>query len=166
MALATAVRQAIHNVDRDIAVSRIRPLSGYVEDSLARRRFALTLLAVFGGLAAFLTAAGIYGILSYSVSRRVREFGIRSAIGAAPRDLSSMILREAMAFTLPGLLAGLALSLAFGRGMKALVYQVSPVDPASLTMCAALLTGICLLSAWLPASRAARADPGISLRQE
>ena len=166
MALATAVRQAIHNVDRDIAVSRIRPLSGYVEDSLARRRFALTLLAVFGGLAAFLTAAGIYGILSYSVSRRVREFGIRSAIGAAPRDLSRMILREALAFTLPGLLAGLALSLAFGRGMKALVYQVSPVDPASLTMCAALLTGICVLSAWLPASRAARADPGISLRQE
>ncbi|MGH9594832.1 MAG: FtsX-like permease family protein, partial [Bryobacteraceae bacterium] len=108
----------------------------------------------------------IYGVLAYSVSRRMREFGIRSAIGASPGDLLRMIFQEAFAFTVPGLVAGLALSLAFARLMKAMVYRISPEDPMSLAVCAVVLTGVCIFSAWLPARGAARADPGVALRQE
>ena len=94
MRLAAPVRDAIHRADPEVAVLKAAPVEQYVADSLARRRFALTLLAAFAGLAALLTAAGVYGLLAYSVSGRVREFGIRAAMGAAPANLLRMILRE------------------------------------------------------------------------
>ncbi len=166
MNLAGPVREAIHRADPEIAVLKIAPLERYVADSLARRRFALTLLAVFGGLAALLTAAGIYGLLAYSVSGRVREFGIRAAVGATPGNLVRMVLREGAAVTLPGLAAGAMISLACGRLMKSLVYKVSPLDPLSLGAAALLLCVISLLSVWLPARRAARVDAGAALRAE
>jgi predicted permease len=166
MAAAPAIRKVVQAADPETAVRSVKPLEDYLADSLARRRFAVLLLASFAGLAAFLTAAGIYGVLAYSVSRRLREFGIRAAIGAKPGDLLQMILREAGTVAIPGLLAGLALALGFARLMKSLVYRISPMDPASLTGAAVFLAAICLLSAWLPARRAAKVDPSIALRQE
>ncbi|HVT94263.1 MAG TPA: ABC transporter permease [Bryobacteraceae bacterium] len=166
LGLAAAIRETIRQAGPEIAVSAIRPVSAYVSDSLARRRFTLALLMAFAGLGALLTAAGIYGVLAYSVSRRIREFGIRSAIGATPEDLLRMIFREALTSIIPGLLAGFALSLALARLTAAMVYQISPQDPAALGACMAFLTAVCLLSAWLPARRAARADSGLALRQE
>ena len=125
-----------------------------------------TTLAAFGGLAALLTAAGIYGLLAYSVSGRVREFGIRAALGATPRDLLRMILREGAAVAIPGLAAGLAASLWLARLMKNLLYHVSPTDPLSLVSVGFFLSAIALLSVWLPARRAARAHPSAALRVE
>ena len=164
--LAAPIREAIHRADPEIAVRRAEPLDRYVAASLARRRFALTLLAAFGGLAALLTAAGIYGLLAYSVSGRVREFGIRAALGATPRDLLRMILREGAAVAIPGLAAGLAASLWLARLMKNLLYHVSPTDPLSLVSVGFFLSAIALLSVWLPARRAARAHPSAALRVE
>jgi len=166
MRLAAPIRDAIHRADPEIAVLKAAPVAQYVADSLARRRFALSLLSAFGGLAALLTAAGIYGLLAYSVSGRAREFGIRAALGATPANLLRMILAEGAAVTIPGLAAGLAVSLACARLMRSLLYRLSPLDPWSLAAAALLLAVITVLSVWLPARRAARVDPGAALRLE
>jgi predicted permease len=166
MRLAAPIRDAIHRADPEIAVLKVAPVAQYVADSLARRRFALTLLAAFGGLAALLTAAGIYGLLAYSVSGRVREFGIRAALGATPANLLRMILKEGAAVTIPGLAMGAAVSLACSRLMKSLLYRLSPMDPLALAAAVILLSMITVLSVWLPARRAARVDPGAALRVE
>ena len=163
---ATAIRDAIHQVDPEIPVTKIQPLAQNVSDSIARRRFVLMLLAIFGGLAAFLTAAGVYGLLAHSVNARVREFGVRSAVGATSGELVVMILREAAVLAIPGLVVGSVLFLAFSRVMKSFVYQLSPLDPLSILTAVIFVLSLTLLAAWLPARRAAAVDPAIALRTE
>jgi len=163
---AAPVRAAIRDLDPDIPVSKILPLAQNVTDSLARRRFALTLLGIFAAMAAFLTTAGVYGLLAYSVNARVREFGVRGAVGASPWDLVAMILREAAVLMAPGLAAGLILALAFSSVMKTFVYRLSPLDPWSLLMAASFLVVLTLLSAWIPARRAAAVDLATALRSD
>jgi putative ABC transport system permease protein len=166
MRLAAPMREAIHRADPEIAVLKTATVDQLVADSLAQRRFALTLLVAFGGLAAALTAAGIYGLLAYSVSGRVREFGIRAAVGATPAHLLRMILKEGAGVTIPGLAIGVAASLAGTRLTKSLLYRLSPMDPISLAVAGLLLAVITVLSVWLPARRAARVDAGAALRGE
>jgi ABC-type antimicrobial peptide transport system permease subunit len=161
-----AIRQEVHRLEPQAVVRKVRPLQRDVDDSLARRRFALSLLVLFGSLAAILTAAGIYGLLAYSVNQRQREFGVRAAVGATPGDLVGMILREAAALTLPGLAAGVILSLAFARLMKGLVYQLSTTDTWSILTAGVFLALITLASAWLPARRAAGTELGKALKAE
>jgi len=164
--IAPALEEAIHRVDPEIPIPRIQPLQQNVAESMARRRFALILLAIFAGMAACLTVAGIYGLLAQSVNARLREFGVRAAIGAAPGELVAMILRESLALAVPGLIVGLVFSLAFARVMKTFVYQLSPVDPISIGGAAVFLVVLALVSAWLPAKRAASVDPALALRSE
>ena len=164
MRLAAPVRDAIHRADPEIAVTRADPLDRYVADSLARRRFALTLLAAFGALAALLTAAGIYGLLAYTLSGRVRELGIRAALGATPASLVYMIMREGAVVAIPGLAVGVALSVAFARLMKTLLYRLSPTDPLSFAAVGLFVSATVLLSVWLPARRAARVEPSVALQ--
>jgi ABC-type antimicrobial peptide transport system permease subunit len=161
---AAAIRAAIQGVDSSLPISKIQPLSRNVADSLARRRLALALLGIFGGIAALLTAAGIYGLLAYSVNARVREFGVRGAVGASPANLIAMILREAVLLAAPGLAAGLLLALAFSSVMRSFVYQLSPLDPLSLLAAGGFLALLTVLSAWIPARRAAAVDPSAALR--
>jgi hypothetical protein len=161
---APAVRQAIRAVDPEMPISKIQPLAQNVADSLARRRFALTLLGIFGAMAALLTAAGVYGLLAYSVNARVREFGVRGAVGASHWDLVAMILLEATTLMAPGLAAGLILLFAFSSMMKTFVYRLSPLDPLSLVCAGAFLVVLTLLSAWIPARRAAAVDLATALR--
>src|ERR1700722_16130122 len=161
---APAVREAIQAFDSEIPISKIQPLAQNLADSLARRRFALQLLGIFGALAALLTAAGVYGLLAYSVNARVREFGVRGAVGATRGDLVAMILREAAMLMAPGLAGGLILALAFSSVMKSFVYRLSPLDPLSLGTAAVLLVLLTMISAWIPARRAAGVDPAAALR--
>jgi putative ABC transport system permease protein len=163
---AAALRDAIHSVDPEIPVTTVEPLEQNVADSLADRRFALLLLAIFGAMAALLTAGGIYGLLAQSVTARIREFGVRAAIGAAPAELIAMILREALTLAIPGLIAGAVLSLAFAKTMKTVVSQLSAADPISIAVACALLLAIVFCAAWLPARRAAAVDPAAALRSE
>jgi len=163
---ARALREAIHAVDSEIPVTRIQPLEQNLAASLARRRLALDLLAIFGAMAAFLTAAGIYGLLAQSVSARVREFGVRAAVGASPGDLIGLILRDALLLTVPGLAAGVILVLAFGRLMKSFLYRLSPTDPVSMAAAAAFVLLLASIAAWLPAKRASAVDPAVALRSE
>jgi putative ABC transport system permease protein len=161
-----ALREAIRSADPEIAVSEIAPMERAVIESLSRRRFALTLLAIFGAMAAFLTAGGVYGLLTQSVNARLREMGVRAAVGASPAELVRMILREAALLTLPGLAAGAAMAVAFARVMKAMVTRVSPADPVSIAIASAFLVLVTLVSAWLPARRAAGVDPALALKAE
>jgi ABC-type antimicrobial peptide transport system permease subunit len=163
---APAVRQAIQAIYPELPISKIQPLSGSVADSLARRRFALTLLGIFGAMAALLTAVGVYGLLAYSVNARVREFGVRAAIGASRGDLVTLILREAALLIAPGLAIGLILALAFSSVMKSFVYQLSPLDPLSLASAAGFLIALTLISALIPARRAASVDLATALRAD
>ena len=160
------VRQAVHRINADIVVRQAHRLQQNIDDSLARRRFALMLLAAFAGLAVILITAGLYGLLAYSVSARIREFGVRAAVGAVPRELVAMILREAIVLTLPGLIAGFVISLSLTRVMKGLVYRLSPADPVSLAGAGLFLILLTLLAGWLPARRAAAVDPAAALRAE
>jgi putative ABC transport system permease protein len=164
--ISRALRDAIHRVDAAMPVTSIHPLVQNVAASLERRKLALILLAIFGAMAAFLTAAGIYGLLAQSVSARVREFGVRAAIGAAPAELTGLILRDALKLTAPGIVAGMVLALAFARVMKSFVYRLSPIDPISMASAAAFVLAITGLAAWLPARRAAAVDPAVALRSE
>lgn len=162
----TAVRAAIHRVDPGIPVLNMQPLEQNVSESIARRRFVLMLLTLFGSIAAFLTATGVYGLLAHSVNARVREFGVRSAVGATSGELVAMILREAAALATPGLVVGSVLFLGFSKVMKSFVYQLSPADPISILSAAIFIVILTLLAAWLPARRAAAVDPAIALRTE
>jgi putative ABC transport system permease protein len=161
-----ALRETIRSVDPEVPISKIQPLAQNVADSLARRRFVLTLLGIFGAMAALLTAAGVYGLLAYSVNARVREFGVRGAVGASRRDLVAMILGEAAMLTGPGLAAGLILALAFSSVMKSFVYRLSPLDPLSLVSAGVFLVLMTLISAWIPARRAAAVDLATALRAD
>jgi predicted permease len=163
---AAEIRYAIHGVDPAIPVLKLQPLEQSVADSLERRRFALTLVGIFGGIAAFLTAAGIFGLLSYSVNARLREFGVRAAVGASAGELVRMILREAAALTLPGFAIGLLFVAGLFKVMESFVYGLSPADPVSIGCAVVFLVVLTLIAAWMPARRAARVDPSAALRAE
>jgi predicted permease len=163
---AAAVRDAIHRIEPEIAVTKVQPLQQNVSDSLERRRFALILLAIFGAIAAFLTAAGIYGLLTQSVNSRLREFGVRAAVGAAPGELVSLIVREAAVLAAPGLIAGVVFSVALARLIQSAVSTPARADPLSIASATIFLVLLTLLSAWLPARRAAAVDPAMALRSD
>jgi putative ABC transport system permease protein len=164
--LVPAVLRTIRGADAEVAVGQIRTVDQIVAASLARRKFALYLLGGFAALAAILTAIGIYAVIGYSVSRRVHEFGIRSAVGARPIELLAMILREAGTVAALGLVLGLAAAAAFSRVMTSLLYKLSPGDPVAFAGVAVVLVAITLFAAIIPAARAARVDTAVALRGE
>jgi predicted permease len=163
---AATLRETIHRVDPEIPVTKVQPLQQNLADSLARKQFALILLAIFGGMAAILTAGGVYGLQTESVNARVREFGVRAAVGAAPRELVFLIVRETLALAIPGLALGATFSVLFARVIQSEVDTLSAVDPLSIAIAAVFLLVLTLLSAWLPARRAAAVDPATALRSE
>ena len=162
--LLASIEQTVRQADPEIAVKKAFTLQQSVDESLSRRRLTLVILGIFAVLAAFLTAAGVYGVLTCSVNARRREFGIRIAVGATQRNIVAMVLREAMSSVLPGIGVGVSLHFVFVRIMKSLIYQVSPMDPASMVAAALCLCFTVALSAWIPAKRASTVDPGESLR--
>jgi putative ABC transport system permease protein len=164
--IAGAVRAAVRAVDADVPIAKIRTMQQILEDSVAARRFQMTLAAVFAGTALLLAALGIYGVVSYSVARRTNEMGIRMALGAESLHLYSMVLRQGMAPVALGLVAGVAGSLAAGRVLASLLYEISARDPLTIGAVAILLTQVALAACTLPARRATRVDPLVALRYE
>jgi ABC-type antimicrobial peptide transport system permease subunit len=137
-----------------------------VADSIARQRFAMTLLSVFAAVALLLASIGIYGVLSYVVGQRTREIGIRMAMGAQKGDVVGAVLRDGARMTLPGIGIGLALALAMTRLMSALLFGVTPTDVVTFASVAVLLCLVALLACYLPARRASRLDPMQALRAD
>jgi putative ABC transport system permease protein len=164
--LEDTVRQAFLSIDNTQPVFHVRPLDSYIAESLAARRFTLMLLGLFGALALVLAAVGIYGVISYAVSLRTRELGIRMALGAARRDVLQMILRQGLRVVVSGLVIGFAASIVLTRFLTSLLFQVKPADWATTIAVALTLAAVALLANYLPARRASRVDPNEALRCE
>jgi len=159
-----AVRAAVEGVDRNLPVYGIRTMQEMMADSLARRRFALTLMATFGALALFLASIGIYGVMAYAVGKRSQEFSIRMALGAEPRDILLLAFRPGVALTGIGIAVGLLGGLGAARLMSSLLYGVAPYDPATFGAVVVMLALVALAACGIPARRAIRIPPSVALR--
>ena len=137
-----------------------------ISDSLAERRFTLLVLTIFAATALLLAAVGIYGVMSYAVTRRTHELGIRAALGSSRREIVWLVLRQGMKLAGIGMAAGLLAAAALTRFMAGLLYGVRPADPATLAAVALLLGAIALLACYIPARRATAVDPVVALRCE
>jgi putative ABC transport system permease protein len=164
--LASAVSNAVHEVNRDIPLVDISTMDDLVANSLSQQRFNMLLLGAFAGLALLLAAVGIYSVLSYSVKRSVREIGIRLALGAPLSDVLRMVVFEAMKPTLLGVAIGTAGALALGHVLSSLIYSVRPTDPITFLAVAAILVAVAFIASIAPAYRATKVDPMVALRYE
>ena len=162
----SAITNSVHEVDSDVPLLNIMAMGDMVSDSLSPQRFTMLLLATFAGLALLLAAVGIYSVLSYAVRRRVREIGIRIALGAQLSDVLHMVVIEGMKPTLIGVLIGLAAALALGRILSSVIYGVSARDLATFGTVSVLLTAVGFVASIIPAYRATRVDPMRTLREE
>jgi ABC-type antimicrobial peptide transport system permease subunit len=156
---------AVRSIDPRVPV-RIETVADRIRESLVKER-SLAVLAVTLGVAALILACGgLYGLIAYSVSRRTKEIGILLALGANPRSVLTMIVRESMTLAAAGTIVGIGASLALGRFARTLLFQVSPTDAVSIAAAAGLMLLVALGAALLPARRAAGVDPSVALRAE
>ncbi len=160
-----SIRKKVHELDPVLAVADVHLMGDRVSDAVALRRFQTTLVTLFGLLSITLTAVGVAGLMAYSVRQRRAEIGVRLALGARTRDISSLILGEGLSVTLVGAALGMAGSLAMSRVLKSTLFGVAPSDPLVLAAAFVLLMAVTLIAAYLPLRRALRVDPSISLRR-
>ena len=165
-ALAPAVKKAIWSVDKDQPIVRVATMDDLVAVSAAERRFVLILFEVFGLVALVLAATGIYGVLSGSVVERTREMGLRAALGATRGDILRLVIRQGMTLTSVGIVIGLCGAVAASQALVSLLFAVSPLDPFTYVGVIALLGGVSVAACGVPAWRAARVDPSITLRAD
>jgi predicted permease len=161
-----AIRDAVVRLDNEQPITNIRTLTDYLSTSIAQRQFSMLLLGIFAAVALVLAAIGIYGVLSYAVTQRTQEIGIRMALGAEQGDILKLVVGKGMLLALLGVVAGLAAALALTRLMEPLLFDVKATDPLTFAMITLLLMFVALLACWIPARRAAKVDPIIALRFE
>ena len=164
--LGQPLRQQVQAVDPNLPVFDVKSLEEIVSDSLVQRRFGMQMLGLFGFVALLLAAIGIYGVMSYAVTQRTREMGIRLALGAQPRDVRKLVVRQGVTLAVVGVLIGLAGSFALTRLMANLLFGVRATDPLTFALIAVLLTVVALVACYLPARRATKVDPLEVLRYE
>lgn len=162
----TAMRDVIRHVDPDLPVARVRSMESVISSSVNWREMPMRLLTGFAFIGLLLASIGVYGVLAYYVSQRTREIGLRAALGATERQLAGMVIRQSMMPIGAGVIVGVLGSLASGRLLQELLYQVRPGDPQVIAVIVVLLIGVGLLASWLPARRAASIDPMVALRNE
>jgi len=161
-----AVRRQVYALEVKEPISHVMTMEQLLARSVASRRFQMSLFGVFAAMALLLAAVGVYGVIAYSVSRRTHEIGIRMALGARPRDVLLMIVRQGMTIALVGVSIGLAAALGLTRVLKGLLFELSATDPQTFLLIAALLLGVAFLACYLPARRATRVDPLAAIRYE
>jgi putative ABC transport system permease protein len=164
--LLSAVKTAVWAVNKNQAISKIDTMEQVLSESLARRRLYMILLGVFAGAALLLAGVGIYGMASYSVSQRIREMGIRIALGAERGDVLRLVLGQGARAALLGILFGIATAVALTRLMASLLFGVRATDPLTFAEVAVLLALVALVACYIPARRAMRVDPMVALRHE
>jgi putative ABC transport system permease protein len=164
--LAQAATQRIHLFDASLPVTHVMTLYNLLADSVSSRRFSTLLLGLFAGLALLLAAVGIYGVMSYVVSLRTNEIGMRMALGAQPRDIWKLVIGRGAQLAFAGVVLGLIGAFALTKLIASLLYGVKPTDPLTFGGVALLLVGVALLACYIPARRAMRVDPIVALRYE
>jgi len=164
--LATPIVRAIRSIDRNIPISEVQTMTSVVDQSTAASRFYLVLLGTFAAIAVTLAAVGIYGVMSYSVSRRTHEIGIRMALGAEPSSVLRFVVRQGMTLAFIGAGVGVVAAFALTRLMGRLLYGVGPADPATFAVVTGALCSVALAASYLPARRATRVDPLTALRSD
>jgi ABC-type antimicrobial peptide transport system permease subunit len=163
--VAQSIQRALYAVDPTQPVFDIKTMEERLDDSVAQRRFNMLLLGLFAALALILASIGIYGVISYSVTQRTREIGLRLALGAQRSDVLRLIIAQGLRLTVIGLAAGVMAALAIGKLISSLLYGINAHDPLTFLTTVFVLSAIALLACWLPARRASRLDPLIALRQ-
>lgn len=164
--MGNALRGVIRRLDPGLPVDRMETLASIVDESLAQPRFYSVTVGVFGALALGLAVAGLYAVVAFAARRRMFEFGVRSALGARPRDNLWLVYRQGLILAFAGVVAGLVLALYAGRAIGGLLYQTEPSDPLTLAFAAGSTLLIALAAVVTPAVRAARVDPVVALRTE
>jgi putative ABC transport system permease protein len=164
--LVSSIRNEVWKVDKDQAVTDVKTMDQFVSDSIVPRKLNAWVLAIFGCLALVLATVGIYGVISYSVTQRVQEIGIRMALGAQPSNVIRLVLGSGMSLVFAGVAIGLMGSLALTRVMTSLLFGVSATDPFTLLVMSGLLIAVAIAACYVPARRAARIDPMVALRSE
>ena len=164
--LLPSVRAALARVDPGLPIIRLETLEEHVSRSVSERRFYMLLVAAFAAVALVLAAIGIFGVLSYLVSQRTREIGIRVALGASRGSVVTMVLRQAMTSATLGVGLGLVAAYGLSRFLTAMLFELKATDPLTFAAVGAMLLGVALVAAWLPARRAVRVDPTVALRVE
>jgi predicted permease len=161
--LAGAIREELRNIDPDIPLANVRTLDAVVADSIAPRRLSVVLLSVFSGIALLLASAGMYGVISFLVVQRTHEIGVRMALGAQRSDVLKMVIGHAAKLLLIGAAIGLPIAFFSCSALRTLLYQVSPFDISIFLIVPMILAAVGLLASYIPALRAARADPVVAL---
>jgi predicted permease len=164
--LAGPIGKEVRATDKDLPVSSMKLMEDLISNSVAQPRFYTTLLSIFAALALILAAVGVYGVMSYSVAVRTRDIGLRVALGARPLDIFRYVVGEALLLTLIGLGIGIALAVVSARLMKSLLYGVTSTDPLTLAAASLALLAVALLASYIPARRAIKIDPIVTLRYE
>jgi predicted permease len=165
-AMTRAIRNELDTLDKDLPLGNVRTMTQLVARSVLPRRFSVQLLSAFAGLALFLAALGLYGVIAFNVAQRQREIGIRVALGARYQDVLSLILRHGMKLVGFGVSIGGCLALGLTRLMRGFLFRVQPTDPVTFGVVLIILGGAALAACWLPARRAAKVDPIVALRSE
>jgi putative ABC transport system permease protein len=160
------VRGAVREIDGTLPAFSIMPLASMVSESVAQRRFSMLLLSLFAFVALFLAAVGLYGVVSYTVSQRTQEIGLRMAIGAAPGQVMRMVVGGGMKLALLGVAIGIAAALGLANLVASMLFGITPFDPASYALTAGVLLVVAALACYLPARRAMRVDPIIAMRHQ
>jgi putative ABC transport system permease protein len=166
ISLASALRREVVSLDPEAPVSEVQTMEEIASKSLAGRKFSVLLISLLGALALALAAVGLYGVVSYSVTQRNREMGLRMALGAQQGQVLRMVIGEAMKLALVGAAMGGVAAAIAGRTLQSELYGVRPADPQSFAAAAATLLVVALMGAWIPARRAMRVDPVVALREE
>jgi len=163
---AGPIGKEVRATDKDLPVSSMKLMEDLISNSVAQPRFYATLLSIFAALALILAAVGVYGVMSYSVAVRTRDIGLRVALGARPLDIFRYVVGQALLLTLIGLGIGIALAVVSARLMKSLLYGVTSTDPLTLAAASLALLAVALLASYIPARRAIKIDPIVTLRYE
>jgi putative ABC transport system permease protein len=166
LALAPAAREEVRGIDPLQPVTKIRTYDGIIAESMAARRFTLVLLGLFAGTALILAIVGLYGAVSYVVTQRQREIGVRVALGATTREINWLVLRLGMTPTVLGVIAGVVISAGLARAIETMLYGTSPLDRVTFAVVIAVMAASALAACVLPARRAAAVDPAITLKAE
>ncbi|HEV2416934.1 MAG TPA: ABC transporter permease [Terriglobia bacterium] len=166
LSVLAAVKRAVHSIDPDVAVDGVDTMDGLIRTSLTGQRFTMLLMVIFAALALSLAAIGIYGVISYSVSQRTHEIGIRMALGAQGRDVLLWVIRQGMTLALIGVAAGVVGAFFTTKFLAKQLYGIKPTDPVTFISVSLILAAVALLACYIPARRATRVDPLTALRHE